>query len=51
MLVEYYQSLFTSSSPNMIEAALEATNVVVMHEMNQELTAPFRRDEVDMALQ
>ena len=50
ILVEHYQSLFTSSSPNSIEAALEATNVAVTHEMNQELIAPFRRDEVDMAL-
>ena len=50
ILVEHYQSLFTSSSPNSIEVALEATNVAVTHEMNQELIAPFRRDEVDMAL-
>ena len=50
ILVEHYQSLFTSSSPNLIEVALEATNMAVTHEMNQELIAPFRRDEVDMAL-
>ena len=48
--MEHYQSLFTSSSPNLIEVVLEATNMVVTHEMNQELIAPFRRDEVDMAL-
>ena len=50
ILVDFYQNLFTSSSPDQIEEALEATIMVVTEEMNQELVAPFERAEVDTAL-
>ena len=50
ILVEFYQNLFASSSPNQIEEALEATPRVVTEEMNHELVAPFGRVEVDIAL-
>ena len=50
ILVDFYQNLFASSSPNQIEEALEATTMVVMEEMNLELVAPFEKAEVDMAL-
>ena len=50
ILVDFYQNLFTSSSPNRIEEALEATPRVVTEEMNHELVAPFGRDEVVIAL-
>ena len=50
ILVDFYQNLFASSSPNQIEEALEATTMVVMEEMNLELVAPFKKAEVDMAL-
>ena len=50
ILVDFYQNLFASSSPNQIEEALEATPMVVTEEMNLELVAPFVRAEVDMAL-
>lgn len=50
ILVDFYQILFASSSPNQIEEALEATPRVVMEEMNHELVAPFGRVEVDITL-
>ena len=50
ILVDFYQNLFASSSPNQIEEALEATPMVVTEEMNLELVAPFEKAEVDMAL-
>ena len=50
ILVDFYQNLFASSSPNQIEEALEATPRVVMEEMNHELVTPFGRAEVDIAL-
>ena len=50
ILVDFYQNLFASSSPNQIEEALEATPQVVMEEMNHELVTPFGRAEVDIAL-
>ena len=50
ILVDFYQILFASSSPNQIEEALEATLRVVMEEMNHELVAPFGKAEVDIAL-
>ena len=50
ILVDFYQNLFASSSPNQIEEALEATPMVVTEEMNLELMAPFEKAKVDMAL-
>ena len=50
ILVDFYQNLFISSSPNRIEEALEATPRVVIEEMNHVLVAPFERAEVDLAL-
>ena len=50
ILVDFYQNLFASSSPNQIEEALEATPQVVTEEMNHELVTPFGRDEVVIAL-
>ena len=50
ILVDFYQNLFASSSPNQIEEALEATPMVVREEMNLELVSPFEKAEVNMAL-
>ena len=50
ILVDFYQNLFASSSPNQIEEALDATPQVVIEKMNRVLVAPFERDEVDLAL-
>ena len=50
ILVDFYQNLFTSSSPNRIEETLEAIPRVVTKEMNHELIALFGRAQVDIAL-
>ena len=50
ILVDFYQNLFASSTPDQIEEALEATSRVVTEETNQVLGAPFERAEVDIAL-
>lgn len=50
ILVDFYQNIFASSSPDRIKEALEATPTVVTEEMNQELVAPFERAKVDTAL-
>ena len=49
-MVDFYQNLFASSTPDQIEEALEATPRVVTEETNQVLGAPFERAEVDIAL-
>ena len=49
-MVEFYQNLFASSSPDQIEEAIKATPKVVSEEMNQVLVAPFERAEVELAL-
>lgn len=47
ILIEFYNNLFSSSSPDQIE---EATPLVITDEMTHELAAPFQRTEVDLAL-
>lgn len=51
ILVNFYQNLFTSSTLDQIDVTLKATPVVVMEEMNLELSTTFVRAEVDAALQ
>ena len=50
ILIEFYENLFSSSIPVQIEEALEATPLVITAEMNNELSTPFQRSEVDLAL-
>ena len=50
ILIAFYTNLFTSSSPDLIEEALEATPLVITEEMNDELAAPYQRSEVELAI-
>ena len=50
ILIAFYTNLFTSSSPDLIEEALEATPLVITEEMNDELVAPYQRSEVELAI-
>ena len=50
ILIEFYDNLFSSSIPIQIEVALEAIPLVNTAEMNNELSTPFQRSEVDLAL-
>ena len=50
-MVDFYQNLFPSSTLDQIDVTLKATPVVVMEEMNLELSATFVRAKVDAALQ
>ena len=50
ILINYYQQLFTSSNPSMIEAIVEQIPCSINDEMNEELLADFIREEVVVAL-
>ena len=50
-MVDFFQNLFTSSTLDQIDVILKATPVVVMEEMNLELSATFVRAKLDAALQ
>ena len=50
ILINYYQQLFTSSNPSMIEAIVEQIPCSINDEMNEELLADFTREEVVVAL-
>ena len=48
--VDFYSRLFTSSSSHDIDRVLEGVQSVVSSSMNAELTKPYTREEVDMAI-
>ena len=50
ILIEFYDNLFSSSSPNQIKEALEAMPLVIMDEMNNELATLFQRIEVELVM-
>ena len=49
-ILQFYQELFTTSSPDSIEEILEQIPQVVSADMNQELTREFMAEEVEIAL-
>ena len=49
-ILQFYQDLFTTSSPDSIEEILEQIPQVVSADMNQELTREFMAEEVEIAL-
>ena len=50
MVVDYYSSLFTSSSLVGIEDVVQFTKPLVTAEMNSNLIGSFSREEVELAL-
>jgi hypothetical protein len=47
---EYFDSLFKTSNPVDFDSALEGINLVVTVDMNNRLTKPFQRQEMDYAI-
>ena len=50
ILVDYYQQLFTSSNPSMVEEVVTHIPCTITNELNAELLADFTREEVAVAL-
>ena len=50
ILIDSYQSLFTSSPPSQVEQVMEAILEMVTEEINQSLSACLTREEVEVAL-
>lgn len=50
ILIDYYQSLFTSSNSNNLDAVVADIPKVVIDEMNFSLEAEYTRDVVERAL-
>ena len=50
ILVDYYQRLFTSSNPSMVEEVVAHIPCTIIDELNAELLADFTREEVVVAL-
>ena len=50
ILIDYYQQLFISSNPSMIEAIVEQIPCSINDEINEELLANFTREEVVVTL-
>ena len=50
ILVDYYQQLFTSSNPAMIDAVVDKIPCSISDVMNEELLVDFTREEVVVAL-
>lgn len=50
ILVDYYQQLFTSSNPALVDEVVEKILCSISDEMNGELLADFTREEVVVAL-
>ena len=50
ILVDYYQQLFTSSNPSMVEEVVAHIPCTITDELNAELLAGFTREEVVVAL-
>ena len=46
ILVDYYQQLFTSSNPSMVEEVVAHIPCTITNELNAELLADFTREEV-----
>jgi hypothetical protein len=51
IMLEYYKTLFTTSSPTHLAEAVEEVQSVVTEEMNDNLTREFRAEEVQQAIQ
>lgn len=50
VIVEYYESLFTSANPTVCKELLSAIHPKVSAQMNALLTRVFRVDEMEKAL-
>ena len=50
IFVDYYSRLFTTSCPTDLERVLEGVQPVVSESMNEVLTRPYVREEVDVAI-
>ena len=50
IFVDFYSRLFTSLRPHDIDRVLEVVQLVVSSSMNAELSKPYTREEVDMAI-
>ena len=50
IVLEFYQALFTSQSPENFDEILAQIPQVVIAEMNNDLLAEFKVDEVETAL-
>ena len=50
ILIQYYQKLFTSATPQHLEEVLATIPKVITDEMNSMLMAEYVQDEVDEAL-
>ena len=48
--VDYFNSLFTSSNPSEMSEILDTIRPSVSEEMNSQLSKPFSREEVDIAI-
>ena len=51
IFVDFYSRLFTTSCPTDLERVLEGVQPVVSESMNEALTRPYVREEVDVAIQ
>ena len=50
MLVDFYVGIFTTSSPHNLDGVLDGVQEVVTSEMNTTLTAPYKAEEVEIAI-
>ena len=51
IFVDFYSRLFTTSCPTNLERVLEGVQPMVSESMNEALTRPYVREEVDVAIQ
>ena len=50
VLIDFYAELFTTSNPQNLEKVLEGIQEVVSRDMNSKLTAPYKAEEVELAI-
>ena len=50
VLIDFYAELFTTSNPQNLERVLEGIQEVVSRDMNSKLTAPYKAEEVELAI-
>ena len=50
MLIDFYAGIFTTSSPHNLDGVLDGVQEVVTSEMNTTLTAPYKAEEVEIAI-
>ena len=50
VLIDFYVELFTTSNPQNLESVLEGIQEVVSRDMNSKLTAPYKAEEVELAI-